>query len=78
MEDPEQAWERIENEGVKPKEKEKKIKRAYDNPLQEKYEELHTKYSEYGHNDGSMECNKLLDDMRALERVFNIMKWNKR
>jgi hypothetical protein len=77
-EDPESAWARIENESnIKPKKKEKKEKVVYENPLQEKYAELFDEYGKYGHNDGSVECNELLDDMRAFERVFNIMKWKR-
>ena len=79
FDDTERAWQEIdkqfENRGKKPK-KEKKVK--WENPLQEKYQELFTKYAnEFGHNDGSIECERLLDKLRAFERVFQVMGWNK-
>lgn len=74
--DPDKEWEKIENERQIKLNKKKKVK--WDNPLQEKYAEITKKYSrEFGHHDGSYECEKLLDDMRAFERVFRIMKWRK-
>lgn len=76
-EDSEAAWQRIDSES-KAKSKKPAVKKKWDNPLQEKYSELCSKYSkEYGSSDGSIDCERLLDDMRAFERVFRIMKWNK-
>ena len=44
-------------------------------PYKNKYKELNDIYrNEYGHNDGSSDCDRLLEDIRAFERVFNIMK----
>jgi hypothetical protein len=56
----------------KQKEKERKKKLT---PIERKYEELSTKYgTKFGHNTGTMECEELLDDLRAFERVMKIMK----
>lgn len=73
----EAEWMRIENE-LKNRKKSKPKKVVYENPLQEKYQELFTRYgNEFGHNDGSIECERLLDDLHAFERVFHVMGWNK-
>jgi len=77
FEDPEAAWQRIDNES-KAKSKKPVVKKKWDNPLQEKYSKLWTRYcNEYGHNDGSIDCERLLEDLHAFERVFRIMKWKK-
>lgn len=77
MIDNEKEWAKIEMEFSNNKTPSKPKKKVWDNPLQEKYHELTTRYSnEYGSDDGSSDCERLLDDMRAFERVFGIMKWN--
>lgn len=84
LENSESAWERIESEGAPKKVKVKASKNKngnngnWENPLQEKYNELVDRYGrKYGFNDGSIDCERLLDDLRAFERVFLVMKWNK-
>lgn len=43
--------------------------------FEEKYNELNDRYrKEFGKNTATSECEELLDDLRAFERVFNIMK----
>ena len=76
IEDPEMVWSRLDNEGG-PKKKEKKSKKIkWDNPLQEKYQELNTRYGDdFGKDTGTIECQDLLEDLYAFKRVFRIMKW---
>jgi hypothetical protein len=78
--DPERFWREIEESGPpskKPKKK-KETKSVWENPLQEKYNELTERYRrDYGRNTGDFDCERLLDDLYAFERVFRVMKWNK-
>lgn len=77
LEDSERAWLKIEQE-INDKKKSLNTTK-WDNPLQEKYYELNEKYrTNFGKNTGSYECELLLDDLRAFERVFHIMGWNKK
>ena len=77
--DPENEWARIENEGQPRPKKKKKI--VWENCLQEKYAELTERYGrEYpsGAVRNDVDCERLLDDLYAFERVFRVMKWNKK
>jgi|LakMenEpi03Aug12_release.lakeMendotaPanAssembly.Ray.scaffolds.fasta_scaffold365018_2 hypothetical protein len=75
--DPSDLWSRIENENLFLKKRNESVKK-WNNPLQEKYLKLFEEYGDkYGKNDGSFECENLLDDLRAFERVFKIMNWEK-
>jgi hypothetical protein len=76
----ERVWQDIDEQfkdiNKNPKKKVAK-KVVYDNPLQEKYQELCTRYAnDFGKNDGSIECERLLDELYAFERVFRVMGWN--
>jgi hypothetical protein len=78
MEDSEKAWLRIDQELKDKTNKVKPKKVDYGCPYKNKYHELNEKYStKYGKNTGTPECENLLDDLRAFERVFRIMKINK-
>jgi hypothetical protein len=75
MEDSEKAWIRIEQELKDKPKKVKPIKVDYGCPYKNKYYELKDRYaSEYGNNTGTPECEELLSDLRAFERVFKIIK----
>lgn len=79
LNDPDREWERIENEGQPKPKKKKEI--VWENPLQEKYAELTKRYGrEYpnGAVINDVDCERLLDDLYAFERVFRVMKWNKK
>ena len=74
MEDSEKAWLRIEQE-FKEKSKKIKFKVDYGCPYKNKYNELKNIYSsEYGKNTGTLECEEILKNLRAFERVFEVMK----
>lgn len=74
MEDIEKAWMRIEQELKGDKPKEVKPKKIDSCPYKNKYRELKDRYSnEYGNNTGAPECEELLNDLRAFERVFRIV-----
>lgn len=81
LEDPDKAWLRIEeeikNNGGKIK---APAKKTWTNPLQEKYQELTEQWkNEYPKAEPyNVEYNRLMDSIRAFERVFEIMKWDRR
>ena len=84
--DSEDEWLKIE-ESFKTVKKTVKLKSDYDKgnlkltPLEKKiheakstYDKLNLKYSdEYGSNDGSYECEELLDQLKALETCFRVL-----
>jgi hypothetical protein len=78
--DPEYFWREIEK--IVTPSKKQKVKKdekpIWENPLQEKYAELTERYRrDYGRDTGTLDCERLLDDLYAFERVFRVMKWNK-
>jgi hypothetical protein len=81
LEDSEKVWRRIEeeikNNGGKIK---APTKKTWTNPLQEKYQELlEIRSAEYPKAEHySIEYNRLMDNIRALENVFELMKWDRR
>lgn len=81
FEDPELNWIKIENDYKKPKKNKKQNNNSSESKLfllYEKYNELNNRYSiEYGRSNGSLDCDILIDDLKAFERVFNVMRWPK-
>jgi len=81
LEDPDKAWQRIEDE-LKNNSSKKKFpeKKVWTNPLQEKYQELiETWTTEYPKAEPyNLDYNRLMDKIRAFELVFLTMGWDKR
>ncbi len=73
--DAEEAWFKIENDiQDKPKKNEPKVEL---DPYQKKYKELSEKYGKEYPNGAvtfDVDCERLLDNLWAFERVFSVMK----
>lgn len=73
MEDNEKIWAKIEADSKNLKEVKSIPKETCHYKI--KYNELNERYrSEFSRNTGSIDCEELLDDLYAFERVFRIMK----